>query len=192
MAVRGGQVRIIGGKWKGRKLRFPAKEDLRPTPARLRETLFSWLGERIEGARCLDLCAGSGALGVESLSRGAAAVDFVERDRRACAALESTLRQLGAADSRVWPQDARRFVALSERREQRWDIIFLDPPFASNLVPWLFPRALDLLASDASLLCLEARADHTLTEGPWREVRAAVAGDTSMRLIARSAGVMRV
>ena len=191
MAARSGQVRIIGGKWKGRKLRFPAKENLRPTPGRLRETLFNWLGESVQGARCLDLCAGSGALGIESLSRGAALVDFVESDRRAVAALKTTLKQLGAMDSRVWSQDVRRFVALSEPKQQRWDIIFVDPPFASSLVSWLFPRVLNLLASDASLLCLETPAGRTLAEGDWMELRASVAGDTSMRLIARSPHVRR-
>ncbi len=189
MAARSGQVRIIGGKWKGRKLRFAANEDLRPTPGRLRETLFNWLGGDIQGATCLDLCAGSGALGIESLSRGAALVDFVERDRRVAAALENTLRQLGATDSRVWTQDVRRFVALSEQKGQRWDIIFADPPFASGLLPWLFPRVLDLLASDASFLCLEASVGRTFAEGRWRELRTSVAGDTSMRLIVRSAHV---
>lgn len=191
MAARLGQVRIIGGKWKGRKLRFPAKEDLRPTPGRLRETLFNWLGEDVRGARCLDLCAGSGALGVEGLSRGAACVDFVEVDRRVAAALQSTLMRWGATDSRVWLQDVRRFVALAERRQQRWDIIFADPPFASNLAAWLLPRVLDLLASDASLLCFETSADRTLDQGTWRELRVSVAGDTSMRLIARAHHVMR-
>ncbi len=186
MAARFGQVRIIGGKWKGRKLRFPGNADLRPTPARLRETLFNWLGQAVVGARCLDLCAGSGALGVESLSRGAVTVDFVERDRKAAAALKSTLHELGSADSRVWSQDVRRFVALSERRKQDWDIIFVDPPFASGLISWLFPRVINLLASDNSLLCLETPTGRALGEGPWQELRVSVAGDSSMRLIARS------
>lgn len=185
MAARSGQVRIIGGKWKGRKLRFPARADLRPTPGRLRETLFNWLGEEVVDARCLDLCAGSGALGVESLSRGAAAVDFVESDPRVAAALKGTLKAWGATDSRVWSQDARRFVALSERRKQDWDIIFVDPPFAGTLTSWLLPRVLDLLASDRSLLCLETPTGSALGEGPWQELRASVAGDSSMRLIAR-------
>ena len=180
-------MRIIGGKWKGRKLSFPAIESLRPTPARLRETLFAWLGDRIEGANCLDLCAGSGALGIESLSRGAAQVDLVEKDRRACEALRVSLRGLEAKNAQVWCQDARRFVALSERRRRRWDIVFLDPPFASGLLVSLFPKVFNLLESDSSRLCVELAKNRTLPEGHWRQLRASVAGDTSIRLFGHNA-----
>ncbi len=192
MAVRGGQVRIIGGKWKGRKLRFAALPGLRPTPEKLRETLFNWLGSAVEGAKCLDLCAGSGALGIESLSRGAMTVDFVESGPRTAADLEKRLMQLGASESRVWTQDVRRFVSLSERKAMRWDLVFLDPPFAGTLLSWLFPRVLDLLACDDSRLCLEAPADLQLGAGPWRELRVSTAGNTSLRLIGRCATVVLV
>lgn len=187
MTARTGQVRIIGGKWKGRKLSFPATASLRPTPARLRETLFAWLGDSIERANCLDLCAGSGALGIESLSRGAAQVDLVEKDRRACEALRVSLRGLEAKNAQVWCQDARRFVALSERGKRRWDIVFLDPPFASGLLVSLFPKVFNLLESDSSRLCVEQAKNRALPEGPWRQLRASVAGDTSIRLFAHNA-----
>ena len=88
------EVRIIGGQWRGRKLTFPNRQDLRPTLGRVRETLFNWLAPHVQGSRCLDLYAGSGALGFEALSRGAAEVTFVERDRKAAAALKGNAEVL--------------------------------------------------------------------------------------------------
>src|SRR5579863_7924066 len=94
-------LRIIGGSWRGRKLRFPANAALRPTPDRVRETLFNWVGARAQGARCLDLFAGSGALGLEALSRGAAHATFVERELTAALDLRTRLAEWGAPDARV-------------------------------------------------------------------------------------------
>lgn len=130
------EVRIIGGLWKGRKLRFPDVPGLRPTLGRVRETLFNWLGASIRGARCLDLFAGSGALGIEALSRGAASVTFVERNRKAAAALRANVEALGADGAEVVARSAESY--LSSTRNQRWDIIFFDPPFSDS-------RALALL-----------------------------------------------
>ncbi|HLY51656.1 MAG TPA: 16S rRNA (guanine(966)-N(2))-methyltransferase RsmD, partial [Steroidobacteraceae bacterium] len=104
-------LRIIGGAWRGRKLRFPAAAHIRPTPDRVRETLFNWLGARVVGARCLDLFAGSGALGLEALSRGAAHVTFVEHDTAAARELRARLAEWGARDFAVERSDARRFLA---------------------------------------------------------------------------------
>ena len=131
------EVRIIGGRWRGRKLRFVATEGLRPTPDRVRETLFNWLAPVIRGARCLDLFAGSGALGLEALSRGAAAVTFVERDAAAAERLAATPGELGAEDAEVLCRDAREFLAAPARR---FDVVFLDPPFGADLLPELLPR----------------------------------------------------
>ena len=183
MAVRTGQVRIIGGKWKGRKLRFPALADLRPTPARLRETLFGWLGERIVDATCLDLCAGSGALGFESLSRGAAHVEFVERSRRACAALRASIATLDAcADVRC--ADAGQFLASAKRQARCWDVVFLDPPFASAMHEELLSAAVACLRDAESRLCLEMPSKRGRSADILRELRRADAGDTSLWLLA--------
>jgi hypothetical protein len=115
-------LRIIGGMWRGRKLRFPPSPEIRPTPDRVRETLFNWLAPRLPGARCLDLFAGSGALGLESLSRGAGHVTFVERDPAAARELRARLAEWGATGGHVEQTDALRFLArnpfaaASERR----------------------------------------------------------------------------
>jgi 16S rRNA (guanine966-N2)-methyltransferase len=124
-------LRIIGGSWRGRKLRFPQGPDIRPTPDRVRETLFNWLGGRVSGARCLDLFAGSGALGLEALSRGAAHVTFIEHDPRAARELSAHLVEWGAAGARVECQDALAFLRGTG---SPFDIAFLDPPFASGLL----------------------------------------------------------
>jgi 16S rRNA (guanine966-N2)-methyltransferase len=126
------EVRIIGGMWKGRKLAFPQVAGLRPSLGRVRVTLFNWLNARIGNSRCLDLFAGSGALGLESLSRGAAAVTLVEADRRAAAALRRTAAVLGAgAACTIECMPAARFLRAATAT---WDIIFLDPPFDTPLL----------------------------------------------------------
>ena len=115
-AHRGGNsrlLRIIGGTWRGRKLRFAAAADIRPTPDRVRETLFNWLGGHIAGARCLDLFAGSGALGLEALSRGAAHVTFVEQDDTAARELRARLLEWQAQGAEVRRADALRYLAGS-------------------------------------------------------------------------------
>lgn len=119
------EVRIIGGQWKGRKLSFPAHAGLRPTLGRVRETLFNWLAPYLGGTHCLDLYAGSGALGFEALSRGAAEVTFVERDRKAVAAIKANVERLHARAS-VHQQPAERFLS---RTSGAFHIIFADPPF---------------------------------------------------------------
>lgn len=130
-AERSRELRIIGGTWRGRKLRFPANAAIRPTPDRVRETLFNWLAGAIRGARCLDLFAGSGALGLEALSRGAAHVTFVERDAVAVRELRARLVEWQAGDARVERADALRYLAGEARP---FDVVFLDPPFASGLL----------------------------------------------------------
>src|SRR5262249_2915587 len=140
---------IIGGTWRGRKLRFPPSPGIRPTPDRVRETLFNWLQPRVSGARCLDLFAGSGALGLEALSRGASHVTFVERDAAAVRELRARLSEWGASGARVEQADFLHFLA---GLPQPFDIVFVDPPFTSGFLTeaagllearqWLAPGAL--------------------------------------------------
>lgn len=130
------RVRIIGGEWRRRWLDFPAVEGLRPTPDRVRETLFNWLGQELDGMVCLDLFAGSGALGFEAHSRGAARVVMVERDRQAMQALRDNAAKLGAQRLELHESDALPFLA---RETRCFDVIFLDPPFHASLLPLLFP-----------------------------------------------------
>ena len=122
-----GSVRIIAGRWRGRRLAFPDAPGLRPSPDRLRETLFAWLAPVLPGARCIDLFAGSGALGLEAASRGAAEVVLVERDRAVADALADSLARLDAGDG-VALVRADWAAALSARPGP-WDVAFVDPPF---------------------------------------------------------------
>jgi 16S rRNA (guanine(966)-N(2))-methyltransferase RsmD len=146
------QVRIIGGEWRRRLLRFPPAADLRPTPDRVRETVFNWLGQTLEGKHCLDLFAGSGVLGFEAASRGARRVVMVERDRAACAALLGNVGALQADNLEVRCQDALKFLN-SDRRA--FDIVFLDPPYQQALLPQLLAKIVPNLAAGA-LVYLEA------------------------------------
>lgn len=126
------RVRIIGGTWRSRVIEFADAESLRPTANRVRETLFNWLGQSLHGKRCLDLFAGSGALGFEAASRGAAEVVMLEIHRSAIEALKTNQRRLAATSCRVIAMDALQFLAGSR---EKFDIVFVDPPFASGLLP---------------------------------------------------------
>ena len=125
-----GQVRIIGGNLRNSRLLVPELPGLRPTPARVRETVFNWLAPVIAGARCLDLCAGTGALGIEAYSRGAASVQFVEPDAQAAQALRANLARLRLTSAMVATADAATFL---RGPAQAFDVVFLDPPFALDL-----------------------------------------------------------
>jgi 16S rRNA G966 N2-methylase RsmD len=163
-APRPGRLRIIGGQWRGRRLQFPAVEGLRPTPDRVRETLFNWLAPTIHGARCADLFAGSGALGLEALSRGAASCDFVDTSGAAVRAIASHLQSLDAeARGRCYRARAADYINRAGKVDRhsynvdrhssgghkpgvdrhrydpgvdrhRYDLVFLDPPFGRGLV----------------------------------------------------------
>ncbi|MBS0571337.1 MAG: 16S rRNA (guanine(966)-N(2))-methyltransferase RsmD [Proteobacteria bacterium] len=124
-----GKLRIIGGSLRGSRIAVPDKPGLRPTPDRVRETLFNWLAPVMAGARCLDLFAGTGALGIEALSRGAGRVDFVEADAWLAGELRANLSRL-KRDARVHVGDGVDFLA---RETARYDVVFLDPPFAAGL-----------------------------------------------------------
>ncbi|MGH8696968.1 MAG: 16S rRNA (guanine(966)-N(2))-methyltransferase RsmD, partial [Burkholderiales bacterium] len=144
------RVRIIGGAWRSRVLRFPAVADVRPTPDRVRETLFNWLGQDLTGRRCLDLFAGSGALGFEALSRGAAEAVMVERSRAALGALRENGALLGVGDrARFVFGDALHF--LDSPGETRFDVVFVDPPYGRGLADEVFARLPAALARDAAV-----------------------------------------
>jgi 16S rRNA (guanine966-N2)-methyltransferase len=141
-----GRIRIIGGEWRGRRIDVPEGTAVRPTPDRVRETVFNWLRDSIAGARCLDLFAGTGVLGFEALSLGAEEAWLVEQDAKLVDALRATATKLGATP-RIVKRDALAF--LREPAALRFDVAFLDPPYASPLEPllaalpaWLSSRAL--------------------------------------------------
>jgi 16S rRNA (guanine966-N2)-methyltransferase len=182
------QLRIIGGAWRGRRFRFPAAAEIRPTPDRVRETLFNWLGSRVSGARCLDLFAGSGALGLEALSRGAAGVTFVERDSGAAGELASRLTEWGASGARVERGDALQFL-LSTAPAQPFDIVFLDPPFAAGLLQSAaerLERGRWLAAAAHVYVECAARDGLPPLPTPWTLVREKQAGEVGYHLLARS------
>lgn len=143
-----GHVRIIGGRWRGTRLPVVDAPGLRPSSDRVRETLFNWLQHEIAGARCLDLFAGSGVLGLEAASRGAARVQLIERDPALCASLRQVVSRLDADDTvRVDCADAIAWLARAPDRQ--FEVVFVDPPFAADLwtrvgaalLPWLAPHA---------------------------------------------------
>jgi 16S rRNA (guanine966-N2)-methyltransferase len=124
------EVRIIGGQWKRTKLAVPDREGLRPTPARVRETLFNWLGQDLTGLRCVDAFAGTGALGLEAASRGAGEVVLVEQEADLVRGLSIVTTKLKAGGVRVERGDG--VSALRQRAGQGWDLVFLDPPFGDD------------------------------------------------------------
>lgn len=176
------RLRIVGGRWRGRLIDFPAIEAIRPSPDRVRETLFNWLQAHISGARCLDLFAGSGALGIEALSRGASAVTFVDREPQVGRHLTQTLQRLEATGATVKTDDAGRFL---ERIPQPFDVVFLDPPFASSLLQAVFAKLPQgWLAPDAHIY-VECAADTPLpplAKG-WTVYRSKQAGQVGYHLL---------
>jgi len=180
-------IRIIGGMWRGRRWRFADVPEIRPTPDRVRETLFNWLGPRVNGARCLDLFAGSGALGLEALSRGAQRTVFVEQNAVVARALAALADEWKAQGAQIERADALAFL---ERPAEAFDIVFLDPPFASGLLGraatlleqrgWLAPEALVYVESSA-------REPLPPLPGTWQPLKAKRAGEVGYHLFARSA-----
>lgn len=152
------RLRIIGGVWRSRLIDFPSVPGLRPTPDRVRETLFNWLGQDLTGLACLDLFAGSGVLGFEAASRGAAHVTLVERDPRALAALKRNAAALDAAGVEIRRADALEFLALSDRS---YDVVFLDPPYGRGWLDRVVPLLPRILAQPARVY---AEAESQLPE----------------------------
>jgi 16S rRNA (guanine966-N2)-methyltransferase len=187
MKIQKGFVRIIAGKWRGRRLKVIKKNDLRPTGDRVRETLFNWLSPYISGAYCLDLFAGSGALSFEALSRGAAYVVMVDADREVVALLQDELASFNIENAEVdefkipdkWPTFSRPF-----------DIVFLDPPYQKNL---LLPTCQILetkgFLAEGALIYLEAHQvikDNDLPKN-WRLIKSERAGSVFYHLAQRKA-----
>ncbi len=176
-----GRVRIIGGKFRRRLIEVPSSPGLRPTPDRVRETLFNWLGQELTGLACLDLFAGSGALGFEAASRGAGRVVMVEKDRAALAALERNRAALGASAVEIVRGDALEWLARGQGNAQRFDVVFLDPPFRQNAVPALLDSIAPLLAPGARVYA-ECAAPVEVG-APWLELKRAKAGQVSYQLL---------
>jgi len=150
-------VRIIAGKFRGRKLKSPPSLEVRPTLDRLRETLFNIIADRVDGAVFLDLCAGSGAVGIEALSRGAAYATFVDRSRKMCQLIRANLAlcRITEEEAEVVQAEALEFVRRAiKHHSQPWDIVFFDPPYASNYleVMDLLSQASDLFTESAVLI----------------------------------------
>jgi 16S rRNA (guanine966-N2)-methyltransferase len=175
------RVRIIGGEHRGRRIAVPDRPGLRPTPDRVRETLFNWLGQRLEGLACLDLFAGTGALGFEAASRGAARVVLVERDAAAYRGLEETRSAIGLRVELVHG-DALNYLG---RPGEPFDVVFLDPPFVQNAGQNALAAALERLPRRlAPRARVYVEAAEPLAPGAgWNELRRARAGQVSYQLL---------
>jgi len=180
------KLRIIGGQWRSRQLKFTETPGLRPTPARVRETLFNWLQYDVAGSRCLDLYAGSGALGFEAASRGAVKVVQVEQDRDACRQLHTNAEALAAQQVKIINSEVFRFLAGNA---EVFDLAFLDPPFAKGLAiqtcQWLEDK--EWLAENAKIY-LETEQNLSIQDIPenWRLKKEKQAGEVNYRLFERN------
>ncbi|HPF73727.1 MAG: 16S rRNA (guanine(966)-N(2))-methyltransferase RsmD [Rhodanobacteraceae bacterium] len=183
-----GQVRIIGGDLRGSKLPVPDREGLRPTSDRVRETLFNWLQPMLAGSRCLDLFAGSGALGFEAASRGAGEVVMIERDRELARSLSDSAKRLKTSNVRVLEADALRWLSEPPAAaEQRFDLVFLDPPFGADLWSGVLAK-LDAWVKDDAWLYLEATPQASARpDGGWQLHRQGQTRDVAFSLWRRSA-----
>ncbi|HSD40811.1 MAG TPA: 16S rRNA (guanine(966)-N(2))-methyltransferase RsmD [Burkholderiales bacterium] len=173
------RVRIIGGEWRSRLIGFPDEAGLRPTPDRVRETLFNWLGQDLTGRRCLDLFAGSGVLGFEALSRGASEVVMVEHSHPVSRALRENAARLGARGFRLVVGDALHFLATPGAG--RFDVIFVDPPYASGLAAKVLPKLQGVLAP-RGVVYVESDAPIG-AEPTWRVRRRNRAGGVHYQLL---------
>ncbi|MBL4583297.1 MAG: 16S rRNA (guanine(966)-N(2))-methyltransferase RsmD [Pseudomonadales bacterium] len=185
----GGQVRIIGGRWRSRKIEFPGANGLRPTGDRIRETLFNWLQQDVIGARCLDLFAGSGVLGIEAISRGAAHCTFIDNYEPACSSLQQQLSTLNAepAQANVVRNDALNWLKTTKPVNQ-FDIAFIDPPFAQDISA----SCCELLEastvlSDNALIYVETQRRPAGQQTPdnWQQLRSKSSGQVTYSLYQR-------
>jgi len=192
MSARGrgeGQVRIVGGRWRNTRLPVPDLAGLRPTSDRVRETLFNWLMPRLPGARVLDLFAGSGALGLEAVSRGAAAACLVERDAGLVARLREQVGKLGAEGQvQVVHEDALRWLA--QPPAVRFDIAFVDPPFAAGLWNQVLAALPAHLAADAWLYLESPHEAAPLLPADWLPHREGATREVRYALYRRAAATL--
>ncbi|MCX8959486.1 16S rRNA (guanine(966)-N(2))-methyltransferase [Erwinia psidii] len=180
-----GQIRIIGGLWRGRKLPVPDSAGLRPTTDRVRETLFNWLAPDIQGARCLDCFAGSGALGLEALSRHAASATLLELERPVAQQLERNLATLGATTGRVINANTLQYLAQTGVPH---DLVFIDPPFRKGLLEQTINQLEDGgWLEDGALIYVESEVENGIPSVPrsWQLHREKVAGQVAYRLYIR-------
>jgi 16S rRNA (guanine966-N2)-methyltransferase len=174
------RVRIIGGRFRGRVVRFPAEPGLRPTPDRVRETLFNWLGQDLTGCSTLELYAGSGVLSLEALSRGAQRAVAVDRNPALVRALAATAQTFGAQGLEAHVAEVRAWLV---RDPARYDVIFCDPPFADDPWPWLLEAATAHLAAGGFVYAEAGRA--LSPPAGLRLARADKAGHVHYHLLAR-------
>jgi 16S rRNA (guanine966-N2)-methyltransferase len=174
-------VRIIGGEWRSRLIDFPDVEGLRPTPDRVRETLFNWLGQDLTGKRVLDLFAGSGVLGLEALSRGAAAAVLVDRSADSVRLMKANAASLGASRAEMVQCDAIEF--LNRPRGLPFDVVFVDPPYASGLATAALDRLTPHLAPDGVVY---AESAAPLSHAGWTVVKSGRAGAVCYQLLRRN------
>ena len=172
------KVRIIGGDLRRRVITFPDVSGLRPTPDRVRETLFNWLGQTLDGKRCLDLFAGSGALGFEAVSRGAAEVVMVENNRTAFRALQENSKKLACTNVALRCEDGLEFA---RRESGRYDVIFLDPPFHSNYLPKLL-EILPQRLNENGVVYVESGVAIDVIP-PWQATKSGKAGQVHYTLV---------
>ena len=175
-------LRIIGGNHRGRKLSFVDAKGLRPTPDRMRETLFNWLQPVIHGARCLDLFAGSGALGLEALSRGAASVEFVERDGKAAKRLGENLQLLGYDAKLCHAQTAQSYL---DAKPEPFDVVFLDPPYQGGLLQQVIEQLDKGWLNKGARIYMEHDSHHSRPDLPpgWTVLKARKAGQVTALLL---------
>lgn len=178
-----GKLRIIGGSWRGRKLSIPPHPELRPTPDRVRETLFNWLAPYIRDANCLDLFSGSGALGLEALSRGATHVSLVDYSAAVCSQLNQNLQILGASNAQVERADVVTW--LQNKQPPGYDLVFLDPPYRQQLLePCCELLVANNLLNKEAFIYVESAADETAptVPGDWELHREKTAGQVRYQL----------
>jgi len=182
MARQSNTLRIIGGTHRGRKLSFVDAKGLRPTPDRMRETLFNWLQPLIEGARCLDLFAGSGALGLEALSRGAIDAVFVERDGKAAKRLGENLQLLGYDAKQCHAQTAQSYLAGNP---EPFDVVFLDPPYQGDLLQQVIERLDKGWLAEGTRIYMEHDSHHARPALPanWTVLKERKAGQVTALLV---------
>jgi 16S rRNA (guanine(966)-N(2))-methyltransferase RsmD len=178
-------MRVIAGKFKGRNLKSPPSMQVRPTSDRLRETLFNVIGSRVPDSRFLDLCAGSGAVGIEAISRGAAHATFVDRSRRSCQLIEANLKLCGVPEEQrdIFCSEATEFLKqTSSHTADRWDLVFFDPPYKQDYLPALEILGSSQLLTNDGLLIVEHhhKTDLPETTGHLRRTRVLKQGDSSL------------